>query len=140
MSDLSLLYLMIPPDNGVDVKVGITEFKNADSRFGNYQNSTGPRFLTKWVRCWIGDSKEIGRLEAVIKRHYKNFIVNEGRGHTEWISTKWWNEVEAEVNDSIEGYRFKVKAIEEEFLPLSMENLDSFKKHVLNSIGLTKET
>lgn len=131
---------MTPPDGGVDVKVGITAFNNASSRLGNYQNSNGPRFTTQWVRCWIGDSKEIGRLETVIKRHYKNFIVNEGRGHTEWISDKWWNEVEQEVNDSIEGYRFKVKAIDKEFLPLSMKNLDFFRKHVLNSIELTKET
>jgi hypothetical protein len=138
MSNLKLLYLMTPPDGGVDVKIGITALEKADSRLGNYQNSLGPRFTCKWVRCWVGDGSEIVRLEKVLKRHYKNNIINSGRGHTEWIADIFWTEIEPVVNETIEGHRFKVKPVEKQFLPLSMKNLNSLRENVLNSLG--KET
>ena len=135
MSDVTgtitkLLYLMAPPDGGVDVKVGITTLSKAEVRLGTYQNALGPRFLCQWQRCWVGPAAEIERLERELKKHYKLSILNEGRGYTEWVSDHRWQDLVPVVQAMIQGHRFKVDAVPEEHLPLSSRNLDQYRKAI----------
>ena len=131
MSETKLLYLMAPPDGGADVKIGITTLSKAEVRLGTYQNASGPRMLCQWQRCWVGPQGEIERLEHVLKKHFKNDILNEGRGYTEWVSGKTWQDVVPVVEDMIEGHRFKVDPVPAEHLPLSSRNLDSYRSTLL---------
>ena len=127
-----LLYLMAPPDGGVDVKVGITTLSKAEVRLGTYQNALGPRFLCKWPRCWVGPGPEIERLERALKRHYKSHILYEGRGYTEWVCDLTWQDVWPVVDDTIAGHRFKVEAVPDQHLPLSQNNLDAYRDCVID--------
>ena len=122
-----LLYLMPPPDQGIDVKIGITTLSKAEVRLGTYQNALGPRYLCSWTRCWVGDGDEISRLERVLKQHYKKDILNEGRGYTEWVSGLSWQDVVPVVEDMIQGHRFKIDPVPDQFLPLNSHNLDSYR-------------
>ena len=131
MSDTKLLYLMAPPDGGIDVKIGITTLSKAEVRLGTYQNALGPRFLCQWQRCWVGPGPEIERLERVLKKHYKLDILNEGRGYTEWVSDKTWQDVVPVVEEMIAGHKFKVSVIPGQFLPLNSRNLDSYRTSVV---------
>lgn len=130
MYDTKLLYLMAPPDGGVDVKIGITTLSKAESRLGTYQNALGPRLLCQWQRCWVGPGPEIERLERELKKHYRHDILNEGPGYTEWVSGRTWEEVVPTVGEMIEGHRFKVEAVPMEFMPLSSRNLDAYRSTV----------
>lgn len=121
---------MSPPDDGIDTKAGITAVSKAKGRFGTYQNALGPRFKCSWKYCWIGDAKEIERLEREVKKYYKKHILFEGPGYTEWISGVYWHEMISVVDEIIEGHGFKVKRVPEEFLPLTADNLKEYQKHL----------
>lgn len=127
MSEDKLLYLMCPPYGEEDTKVGITTLSKAEVRLGTYQNALGPKLLCQWQRCWVGPGPEIERLERVLKQYYKQEILNEGRGYTEWVSGQTWRDIEPVVEDMIEGHRFKVERLPQEFLPLSSRNLDVYR-------------
>jgi len=126
-----LLYLMSPPDDGKDVKIGITTLNTAEARLGTYQNALGPRFLCKWWRCWVGQGGEIARLERELKKHYRHNILNEGSGYTEWVSDLTWQDVVPTVEEMIDGHRFKVSPVPDLFLPLSSRNLDQYRRSLI---------
>lgn len=130
MSDIKLLYLMAPADGGVDTKIGITTLSKAEVRLGTYQNGLGPRFLAQWQRCWVGPGPEIERLERVLKQHYKDMILNEGRGYTEWVSGLVWQDIVPMVEEMIDGHKFKVDVLPNEFLPLSSLNLNDYRSSI----------
>lgn len=134
MSDMKLLYLMAPPDGGADVKIGITTLSKAEVRLGTYQNALGPRFMCQWPRCWVGPAKEIERLERELKAYYKKNILFEGRGYTEWVCGLEVHEIVPVVKDVIDGHRFKVEPVPEEFLPISALNLNAYRKTVADQV------
>lgn len=124
MSKWKMFYVFQDPMGSSDSKVGITG--SPAVRLGSYQNSFSSRsHLAQFDYVYYGERKTIEHLERVVKQIYDWDIERDGRGFSEWI----WNSTSADlipkIDEVIDGYKFKVHKLPDEFLPVNIENLDS---------------
>lgn len=116
---------MKDPFGNPDLKIGKTG--DPESRLGNYQNAFSSRsHVACFNRVWTGDNMAIDNLEKAIKQIHHWDIELDGRGHSEWIYNKSLEEMEESIEQIIQDYKFKVKRISDDYLPLSRLNLDIF--------------
>lgn len=112
----------------VAVKIGISA--HFDIRLGVYQNSySSLNHVAGFNIAYIGDTIAINNLEKTIKQHFDWEIEKDGRGHSEWISGVSLEDIVAKVDEIINGYRYKVEKVDQQFLPLTIHNADEFKNH-----------
>jgi len=108
----------------VDSKIGITA--NPHVRLGVYQNSYS---RNSHVACfdvvYIGPARAVNNLEKAVKIELDWNIEMDGRGHSEWVS-KDYREIEKQIDEIIEGYKFKMTKVPKKFLPLTVDNLETF--------------
>jgi len=50
-----------------------------------------------------------------------------GWGHTEWIDNHSLEEIEAKIDEVIEGHHYKITKVDPRFLPLTVDNMSEFK-------------
>lgn len=116
---------MQDPFGGPDAKIGKTG--SFADRLGTYQNSYSSR---SHVACfdyvWVGDKIAIDRLESVLKKEFDWEIELDGRGHSEWLQDIDIDDVIQKIQQTIDDYRFKVRRVDQKFLPLTIYNLDEF--------------
>ena len=129
MESFKGLYAFKDPLGGPDAKSGITG--SFAVRLGVYQNSYS---RNSHVACfdivYVGPPKAIENLEKVIKQRYDWSIERDGRGHSEWISNITIADIEKQVDELIKGYQFKIHKVPKDYLPLTVDNLDSFMEYV----------
>jgi hypothetical protein len=124
---MNLLYIFQDPLGINDSKAGKTS--HPEVRLGVYQNSYSARsHLAQFDYAFYGSTKAISNLEKAIKTEFDWDIEQDGRGFSEWINNHTSKEVLEKVNRIIEGYRFKVLPVPNEFLPLNINNLESFRE------------
>lgn len=132
---MHLLYIFQDPLGSNDSKAGKTS--HPDVRLGVYQNSYSARsHLAQFDYAFYGSKKAIDNLEKAIKTDFDWDIEQDGRGFSEWIGHHTSAQVLEKVEDIIEGYRSKVKKIPEEFLPLNINNLESFKEWLTSTVQM----
>lgn len=133
MNNLKLLYIFKDPMGSIDSKVGITG--QPAVRLGSYQNSYSRKsHIACFDVVYIGPSRAINNLENVVKQKFDWDIERDGRGASEWIS-KTYSSIEEEVDNLIQGYKFKIVKVKKRFLPLTVDNLDQ----LLNDISSNKD-
>lgn len=126
MKTQKLFYIFKDPMGAEDSKIGITS--NPSVRLGVYQNSISRKsheFCFDVV--YLGDPKAINNLEKAVKRELDWDIDMDGRGHSEWVS-KNYKVIEKEIDEIIQGYKFKVQKVQRKFLPLTVNNLSKLLK------------
>lgn len=133
MNNLKLLYIFKDPMGSIDSKVGITGHPAV--RLGSYQNSYSRKsHIACFDVVYIGPSRAINNLENIVKQKFDWDIERDGRGASEWIS-KTFSSIEEEVDNLIQGYKFKIVKVKKRFLPLTVDNLDQ----LLNDISSNKD-
>lgn len=124
MKDKKLFYIFKDPMGSIDSKIGITGHPAV--RLGVYQNSYSRK---SHVACfdvvYIGPARAVANLEKAVKQTFDWHIERDGRGSSEWVS-KTYKEIEKEIDNLIDGYKFKIKKVPKKFLPLSVDNLQTF--------------
>lgn len=125
MDDWKLFYIFKDPMGSIDSKIGITSHPAV--RLGVYQNSYSRK---SHVACfdvvYIGPSRAVSNLEKAVKQKFDWHIERDGRGASEWIS-QTYAEIEKEIDNLIDGYKFKVVKVPKRFLPLTVDYLEEFK-------------
>lgn len=124
-----LLYGFKCPMGAPDSKIGITG--HWEVRQGVYQNSYS---RNSHVACfdivYAGEPTAINNLEKVIKQRYDWNIERDGRGASEWIANTMPSDIEKLVDELIEGYHFKIVKVPKKFLPLTIDNKESFNTYL----------
>lgn len=116
---LRLLYLMDNPHGGQSVKVGTSGLMKYPGRIGNYQQGNGPDYLVTWPICYIGEESVVNRLEERIKTVLEHDRLESRLG--EWYDHHTVVTIAPKIDDIIQGNHFKVKRVEDKFLPISYE-------------------
>ena len=116
---LRLLYLMDNPHGGLSVKVGSSGLEKYPTRIGNYQQGNGPDYLVTWPVCYIGEQSVVNRLEERIKTVLEHDRLESRLG--EWYDNHTVATITPKIDDIIQGSHFKVKKVEDKFLPISYE-------------------
>lgn len=130
--NMNLLYIFQDPLGANDSKAGKTS--HPDVRLGVYQNSYSARsHLAQFDYAFYGSKNAINNLEKAIKTEFDWDVEQDGRGFSEWIWNHSSEQVLDKVKDIIEGYRFKVKTVPSEFLPLNINNLELFEEWLTNN-------
>ncbi len=120
-----LFYAFGDPMGANDSKVGVTG--HPEVRLGVYQNSYSRNSHTAcFDLVYYGPPKAIDNLERAVKKHFNWDIERDGRGHSEWVSNHSPKDIEAKVDEIINGYKFLVTKVPAQFLPLTVDNLDEF--------------
>lgn len=120
-----LFYAFQCPMGADDSKIGITG--HPEVRFGTYQNSYSRNsHLACFNLVYVGPTRAIENLERVVKQRYDWSIEMDGRGHSEWINNHTVSDIEKIIDELIDGFKFKIRKIDPEFLPLSMSNIEDF--------------
>ena len=114
-----LLYLMDNPHGGLSVKVGSSGLEKYPTRIGNYQQGNGPDYLVTWPVCYIGEQSVVNRLEERIKTVLEHNRLESRLG--EWYDNHTVTTITPKIDDIIQGSHFKVKKVEDKFLPISYE-------------------
>lgn len=126
---MHLVYVFQDPFGAPDSKAGRTS--SPDVRLGVYQNSYSSRsYVAQFDFAFYGAKRAIENLESAIKKEFDWDIELDGRGHSEWIWDKTSHDVRTKIQELIEGYRFKIKEVPEQFLPLTIHNLDLFEEYL----------
>lgn len=124
MKGQKLFYIFKDPMGASDSKIGITG--NPYVRLGVYQNSFSRR---SHVACfdvvYIGPARAVNNLEKAVKIELDWDIEMDGRGHSEWVSRDY-RDIEHQIDEIIDGYKFKVTKISKKFLPMTVDNLKEF--------------
>lgn len=129
MKGMKLFYIFKDPIGSGDSKIGITG--NPAVRFGVYQNSYSKKSHTACFDVvYIGPARAVSNLEKAVKQEFQWDIELDGRGHSEWVSMDY-KAIEKQIDNIIEGYKFKVVKVQKQYLPLNVDNLDQF----LNSLN-----
>ena len=128
MSDYKLFYIFKDPMGSIDSKVGITGHPAV--RLGSYQNSYSRKsHIACFDRVYFGPARAIGTLEKAIKQKYDWHIERDGRGASEWV-TKTYTEIEQEIDELIDGYKFKIVKVPKKFLPVTVDNLPQLEEWI----------
>lgn len=131
MKGKKLFYIFKDPFGAEESKVGITG--KADVRLGVYQNSYSRK---SHVACfdvvYVGPARAVENLEKAAKQEFNWDIEMDGRGHSEWVSDSWTN-IEAKIDDIIDGYKFKVVKVPKRFLPLTVDRLKELDEWINNN-------
>lgn len=124
MKGQKLFYIFKDPMGSSDSKIGITG--HPASRLGNYQNSYSKKSHTACLDVvYVGPARAISNLENAVKQEFKWDIELDGRGYSEWVNMTY-RAIESEVDQIIDGYKFKVTKVPRKYLPLTVDNLDYF--------------
>jgi len=128
MENYKLFYIFKDPMGSIDTKIGITSHPAV--RLGVYQNSYSRK---SHVACfdvvYVGPSRAVANLEKAVKQKFDWHIERDGRGASEWISQPY-TVIEKQIDEIIDGYKFKIKKINKKFLPLTVDNLEYFLKNL----------
>jgi hypothetical protein len=130
MKGHKLMYVFGDPLGAKDSKVGITG--SPYIRLGVYQNSYS---RNSHVACfdvvYIGPAGAINRLEKTVKQELDLDIERDGRGHSEWVSMPY-AEIEKHIDKIIDGHKFKVTKVTNNFLPLNSDNMETFLNYYID--------
>ena len=131
MADINfrLLYLMDNPHGGNSVKVGTSGLEVFLTRFGNYQQGNGPDYTVLWPMCYIGEQDIINRLEERIKEILKQDRLESRLG--EWYENYTAETIVLKIDDIIIGNHYKVRRLEDKFLPISYDNMSKMRTKML---------
>lgn len=108
-------------------KIGITGSWWA--RFSGYQNSYS-RLNHKacFDLVYVGPPRAINLLEKIIKERYDWAIASDKGGESEWLDNMDVHDIEKIIDDLINGFKFKITKVDQQWLPLSKNNLADFLK------------
>lgn len=81
---------------------------------------------------YIGPARAIGNLEKAVKQDLNLDIERDGRGHSEWVSMNY-KDIESKIDETIDGYKFKIKKVPKKFLPLSTDNIKDLYTWIENN-------
>lgn len=124
MKGQKLFYIFKDPMGSSDSKIGITG--NPRVRLGVYQNSYSKKSHTACFNTvYIGPARAIANLEKAVKQEFQWEIELDGRGHSEWVNMTY-SVIEEKIDEIIDGYKFKIVKVPKKYLPLTVDNLDTF--------------
>lgn len=130
MNNQKLFYIFKDPLGSVETKVGITGHPAV--RLGTYQIAYSRKsHVACFDKVYIGPARAIGNLEKAVKQKFDWNIERDGRGASEWIAQSYTT-IEAQIDEIIEGYKFKVLKVPKKYLPLTVDNLEKFLKEVVD--------
>lgn len=128
MKGRKLFYIFKDPMGASDSKIGITG--DPEVRLGVYQNSYSKKSHTACFDVvYVGAILAIGNLETAVKREFHWEIELDGRGHSEWVSLDY-RSTEKQIDELIDGYRFKVLKVPKRYLPLTVDNLNQCLEYI----------
>lgn len=123
------LYGFRCPLGANDSKLGITGHEAV--RLGVYQNSYSRKsHIARFDVAYTGPARVIERLERALKQEYSWQIERDGRGVSEWVSDTSPADLEKMIDELIEGHHFKVVKVPKKFLPITVDNLDTYLEYV----------
>ena len=124
---MKLFYIFKDPLGAPDCKIGITG--SWWSRFSGYQNSYSKRSHTAcFDMVYVGPTRAVNLLETTIKQRYDWAIASDKGGESEWVSNHSVEDIEQIVDGLIDGFKFKIIKVDQQWLPLSKDNLVDFLK------------
>lgn len=108
------LYAFKDPMGLDDWKIGISG--HPKSRLGTYQNAMSPRSHRARFDCvWVGPVNQIEKLEKYLKEKYNWDIASDKMGESEWIQDITLEQIEAAINEAIDGFKFHIKKLDAKF-------------------------
>lgn len=123
-----LFYIFKDPMGADESKIGITG--HPEVRLGSYQISYSRKsHIACFDVVYFGPQGAIERLEKEVKNTFNWQIERDGRGHSEWVS-KNFKKIETEIDDLIDGFKFKIKKLPKRFLPLTVDNLPEVEEYI----------
>ena len=124
---MKLFYIFKDPLGAPDCKIGITG--SWWGRLSGYQNSYSKRSHTACFNMvYVGPTRAVNLLETTIKQRYDWAIASDKGGESEWVSNHSVNDIEQIVDGLIDGFKFKIIKVDQQWLPLSKDNLVDFLK------------
>jgi hypothetical protein len=124
---MKLFYIFKDPLGALDCKIGITG--SWWSRLSGYQNSYSKHSHTAcFDMVYVGPTRAVNLLETTIKQRYDWAIASDKGGESEWVSNHSVKDIEQIVDGLIEGFKFKIIKVDQQWLPLSKDNLVDFLK------------
>jgi hypothetical protein len=124
---MKLFYIFKDPLGAPDCKIGITG--SWWSRLSSYQNSYSKRSHTACFDIvYVGPTRAVNLLETTIKQRYDWAIASDKGGESEWVSNHSVDDIEQIVDRLIDGFKFKIIKVDQQWLPLSKDNLVDFLK------------
>ncbi len=104
------LYVFKDPFGTGDVKIGISG--NPKSRLGTYQCAYSAKsHRACFDMVWEGPGNQIERLERALKDRYNWNIESDKLGESEWVTDIGFEAVVKAVEDTIQGFRFKIAVL-----------------------------
>lgn len=129
---MHILYSFLCPIAGIDSKVGRTSHPLV--RLGVYQNSYSSRSrLARFDIAYHGTESAVLKLEKRIKVELDWDIELDGAGKSEWVCNHTPEQIKVKIDKIISGNHFKVTEVNKEFLPITAENYELFKKSIKNT-------
>ena len=123
MKRFSLFYVFPCPLGDNSCKIGLTT--NARMRLDVYGMSYSNRKHTAcFESVYYGSPTAIINLEAAVKTHFYDYI-EPSSGRTEWVLDHSLRTVDHQVQNIINGHRFKIKKIPQQLLPVTVHNLNN---------------
>jgi hypothetical protein len=114
------LYIFKDPLGSGDLKLGITG--NPKMRLGVYQCAYSARsHRARFDYVWEGPTKQIEKLESILKEKYKWDIESDELGESEWINGVNIEDILVIVNEEIKGWRFHIAPLPFEFPILQVD-------------------
>jgi hypothetical protein len=126
MQNQKLFYIFKDPMGSIESKIGITGHPAV--RLGVYQNSYSRKsHVACFDTVYVGPARAIAALEKAVKQQFDWNIERDGRGASEWIA-QTYKTIESQIDELIDGYKFKIQKVPKRHLPLTVDNLDAFKE------------
>ena len=102
-------------------KVGITKLRAARSRLATYQNAVGPGWQDCFLRVWVGDEIHMRRAEREFKLIFKDKILSQEAGFSEWVCNISLQELVDFTEELRTDYAIKFIDVPSKFEPLTMD-------------------
>lgn len=129
---MNIFYIFQDPFGIDSSKAGLTS--SPAVRLGVYQNSYSARsHIAQFDYAFVGTKGAIAKLESRIKQEFDWDIERDGRGFSEWIDFHNSEQLLEKVEEIIESCHYKVQMVPKEFLPLTVDKLDSLQNWLTNN-------
>lgn len=129
---MNIFYIFQDPFGIDSSKAGLTS--SPAVRLGVYQNSYSARsHIAQFDYAFVGTKGAIAKLESRIKQEFDWDIERDGRGFSEWIDFHTSEQLLEKVEEIIESCHYKVQMVPKEFLPLTVDKLDSLQNWLTNN-------
>jgi len=92
------------------------------------------KYIARFDSVYYGSPIAVTNLEAAVKTHFYDYIES-ATGRTEWVLDHSLNAIEQQVQNIVNGHRFKVKKLPQHLLPVTVHNLNEVIEFIQKTLN-----